>query len=63
MVFIFIGCHTLEITKIIQNNEKVHKAEEDIKYLFCEKYGLINLLLLFQGFQMLEISNIDTSGH
>ena len=50
MVFIFIGCHTLEITKIIQNNEKVHKAEEDIKYLFCEKYGSDKLIITFPGF-------------
>lgn len=34
----------------IKANEKVHKAGEEVKYLFCEKQGADKLIVTFPGF-------------
>ncbi len=34
----------------IEANEKVHKAGEEVKYLFCEKKGSDKLIVTFPGF-------------
>jgi len=50
----------MSMTEIIKNNEQVHKAEKEIKYLFLRVKIQINLLLLFRALQMQEDSNIGT---